>query len=1017
MPGESLAERIDAALQQIAAWGIQIHRDPQRRLRVADWLAYVQPHKLDFEHLVPLARPNEELPQLTCGLEQHLRHRDGFQLTDPRMTTAQYLREVDYCIICHPREKDSCSLGMRDKSGAYKKNALGIPLEGCPLDERISEMHALRQAGFVIGALAMVMLDNPMCPGTGHRICNDCMKSCIYQKQEPVNIPQIETGILTEVLQLPWGFEIYSLLTRFNPLDRELPHALPYNGIDILVVGLGPAGYTLAHYLANRGFGVVGIDGLKLEPVDDELTGRGRAFPTPIRDFRSLTTDLESRFLMGFGGVSEYGITVRWDKNFLSVIYLTLLRRQNLRVYGGLRFGGTYCLDDAWASGFRHVALATGAGRPTVISMKNNLIRGIRKASDFLMALQLTGAFKRASLANLQVQLPGLVIGGGLTAIDTATEMLAYYPVQVEKALEMFEALAAEFGESSVWKMFDDEEREILRTFVEHGRAVRDERAQAAREGRPPDFVHLCRQWGGVSICYRKRLTDSPAYRLNHEEVTKAFEEGIAFIEDVVPLEAQRDRFGALQAVRFQLGKEQELTLPAKTLLVAAGTSPNTIYEREHPGTFQMDDQRKFFRKFRVEPNPEGGWQLAPADVEDAQAFFLSYSHQGRFVTYYGDNHPNYSGNVVKAMASAKHGAREVSRLFADEIQAARAQPADLSAFQKLGDTLDRTLLPHVVRVERLTPTIVEVIVQAHYCAQKFQPGQFYRLQNFETYAPVVQGRRLAMEGLALTGAWVDKRLDQLSLIVLEMGVSSRLCATLKPGEPVILMGPTGTPSEVPRNQTVLLAGGGLGNAVLFSISRAFRANGCRVVYFAGYRSRADLFKQEEIEAGTDQVIWSVDQGPAIQPRRPQDRAFVGNIVQSMLSYAQGKLQSPPQFPLDTVDRIFAIGSDGMMAAVSNARHTVLKPYLRSDHVAVASVNSLMQCMMKEVCGQCLQKHVDPTTGSEAEVVFSCFNQDQEMDRVDFHNLHERLRSNSLAEKLSNRYLDLLLHGASGVMP
>jgi len=45
-----------------------------------------------------------------------------------------------------------------------------------------------------------------------------------------------------------------------------------------------------------------------------------------------------------------------------------------------------------------------------------------------------------------------------------------------------------------------------------------------------------------------------------------------------------------------------------------------------------------------------------------------------------------------------------------------------------------------------------------------------------------------------------------------------------------------------------------------------------------------------------------------------------------------------------------------------------------------------MQCMMKEVCAQCLQKHVDPVTGKES-IIFSCFNQDQEMDRVDFPNL------------------------------
>ena len=83
-------------------------------------------------------------------------------------------------------------------------------------------------------------IDNPMCPGTGHRICNDCMKACVFQKQEPVNIPQIETAVLTDVLALPWGFEIYGLLTRWNPLNVRRPYALPYNGKNVLVVGLGP---------------------------------------------------------------------------------------------------------------------------------------------------------------------------------------------------------------------------------------------------------------------------------------------------------------------------------------------------------------------------------------------------------------------------------------------------------------------------------------------------------------------------------------------------------------------------------------------------------------------------------------------------------------------------------------------------------------------------------------------------------------------------------------------------------
>ena len=150
--------------------------------------------------------------------------------------------------------------------------------------------------------------------------------------------------------------------------------------------------------------------------------------------------------MAGFGGVAEYGITVRWDKNFLKIIRLLLERRAQFAMYGGVRFGGTLTIDSAFDLGFDHIALCAGAGRPTVIPMKNGLAPGVRQASDFLMALQLTGAAKTDSIANLTVRLPVVVIGGGLTAIDTATEALAYYAVQVEKFLSRYETLVAERG-------------------------------------------------------------------------------------------------------------------------------------------------------------------------------------------------------------------------------------------------------------------------------------------------------------------------------------------------------------------------------------------------------------------------------------------------------------------------------------------------------------------------------------------------------------------------------------------
>ncbi len=1001
---------VPAAFESLKRWcGARLH-DPAFR----GWVIFRFPETLDYWRLVDVHRPDAALPESMIGPAGRLRRRDGFKLTYARWTPREVLSEIHYCVLCHERDKDSCSKGLHEAAAKGMPdgpvrvvvNPLGIELHGCPLDEKISEMHMVRKGGDAIGALALIAVDNPMCAGTGHRICNDCMKACIYQKQDPVNIPQIETGVLTDVLRLPWGVEIYGLLTRWNPLNVRRPFALPYNGKNVLVVGLGPAGYTLAHYLVNEGFGVVGIDGLKIEPLPGELVGTDAEAPAPIRDWSEIYRELDERVLEGFGGVSEYGITVRWDKNFLTLLHLTLARRRGLRMYGGVRFGGTMPIDDAWAYGFDHVAIAAGAGRPTIIDMKNNLIRGIRKASDFLMALQLTGAFKRNALPNLQARLPAVVIGGGLTAIDTATELMAYYPLQVEKTLEHYETLCASMGEARVRGVYDAEELQILDEYLAHGRQVRAERARAASAGERPDFVPLVRSWGGVTIAYRKRMVDAPAYRLNHEEVIKALEEGIAFAENLNPVEAVPDEYGAVKAMVFRReGRDGLVTLPARTVLVAAGTTPNTTCEKEAPGSFALDAKKKFFQPHRTVADGRGGFRLEP----DPDGFFTSYDRGGRFVTYYGDNHPRYAGNVVKAMASAKHGFPRIVELFARELSALdpAAQPARDQAWSALVSRLDTDLSARVEDVVRLTPTIVEVIVKAPAAARHFQPGQFYRLQNYESFARRAGATPLLMEGIALTGAWVDKERGLLSLIALELGVSSRLVAYLQKGEPVVVMGPTGTPTEIPERQNVLLLGGGLGNAVLFSIAKAMRERGNTVIYFAGYKKGEDLFKREEIEAATDQVIWSTDTGSAIAPGRPQDAHFRGNIVQAMLAYQKGELGAR-LVPLETVDRIIAIGSDRMMAAVKAARHGVLAPCLKRDHVAVASINSPMQCMMKEVCAQCLQKHVDPATGRET-IIFSCFNQDQDMDRVDFPNLAARLRQNTVQEKLSNLWLDDLL--------
>ena len=1008
---EANAAALETALR-FAAWAAQSEAGKRR---FAAGMLFKTPSKRDYEALVPVETHSEDGVPVFRLPEHDLRARDGFALTDAGADLPRVLDQTNYCIFCHDRGKDSCSHGVLAKDGGFGTNPFGEALIGCPLGEKISEMNMVKSQGCAVGALAIVTLDNPMCAGTGHHICNDCMKGCIYQKQEPVDIPQIETRVLKDVLGLPWGVEIYSLLTRWNPLNLRQPVPKAASGRKVLIAGLGPAGYTLAHYLLNDGHAVLAIDGLKIEPLAPELSGvdenGARVAFEPVRDMAGIAEPLESRVMAGFGGVAEYGITVRWNKNFLKVLRLLVERRAGVALAGGVRLGGQLSIETAFAAGFDHVALALGAGRPTIPDIPGKLARGVRAASDFLMALQLTGAAQEDSLAACQIRLPAVVIGGGLTAVDAATESGAYYLVQVERFLARYETLASEQGEAAVRAGWSEEDTAIAEEFLAHGRAVRAERSQAEKEDRAPKLRELVREWGGVSIAYRKRLIDSPMYRLNPEEVEFALEEGFHFAEGLSPAAIETDRFGAAQAVTFErqaLADDgrmaptgESVRLPARTVLFAAGTSPNTVIAREEPGLLTLSDG--WFQAIDEAGAPATPELLAKPGRTDILA---ARRADGRAVSFYGDTHPSFAGNVVKAMASAKRGAPRVSALLAAQA------PADASDPDTFLARVSGGLRARIERVETLAPGVVELAVHAPAAARAFAPGQFFRLQNFETRARRADGPGLVMEGLALAGSWADAGAGLVGAVAVEAGGSSRIAARLAPGEPVVFMGPTGTALEIPSGETVLLAASGYGLGPVAAAGRAMRAQGCTVLIAAGAKTAGGLYARERLEAAADAVLWACEEGAPPAPARDSDRAFAGDLVAALAAYGRGEL-GEPAVRLNDAARIVAIGSERMMAALAAARHGALAEYLGGAPVAIAGVNSSMQCMMKEVCAQCLQPQTDPETGEE-RLVFSCFDQNQPMDAVDFAALGERLAQNALSEKLSDRWVARALGGADG---
>ena len=94
-----------------------------------------------------------------------------------------------------------------------------------------------------------------------------------------------------------------------------------------------------------------------------------------------------------------------------------------------------------------------------------------------------------------------------------------------------------------------------------------------------------------------------------------------------------------------------EATLPARTILVAAGTQPNTVLAREDATHAFIDG--KYFRALDEEGNP-----VTPEKVcKPAEVRVLMYrAADGRFMSFFGDLHPSFAGNVVKAMGGAKQG-------------------------------------------------------------------------------------------------------------------------------------------------------------------------------------------------------------------------------------------------------------------------------------------------------------------------------------------------------------------------
>lgn len=813
----------------------------------------------------------EKIDNAYCAKTQV--NRTGFTLTDRGMSNAKAASEAHYCIICHNQSKDSCRTGLKNTNN-----------KGCPLDENISVMHALKREGLNIASLAVIMVDNPMVAATGHRVCNDCMASCIFQKQEPVNTPAVETNILQSVLELPYGFEIYSLLTRWNPLHFHQPLPKVDSGYKVLVTGLGPSGFSMAHYLSRDGHFVLGVDGNKLEPLPDYLMGEKL-----IDDINSLYESLDNRILWGFGGVAEYGITVRWNKNFLKVLRLVLARNNNIKFLGSIRFDSQINYENLNTLGFDEVVFCTGAGSPKIANLNGNQLPGVRLASDFLMSLQLTGAFRKDLLANLQLLTPIVVIGGGLSAIDAATEAKAYFKVQREKFFKLYQDLIGSYGVETIQKWWTEKDFAAFENLKSNSEA-------------------------SVKIIYRGDITQAPSYQQNAQEISAALQEGIIFEDHTIPLRIQADKNGWVEGIWVQRNNHEEF-IPAKSIILAIGTEHSDI---THPFT-------------------------------------------------YGDANPDYAGSVVKAIASAKYGYLDVANKL--KTQPPQNHNLALEIFEST-----------VVKIEKLTANTIEIKVYSPLAALAFKPGQFYRLQNFETKACTINGIKMVMEPLALTPKNVNQTTGIITFVIVMIGSSTAMAVYLKKGEKISLMGPLGTPIANSKCETILLIGGGQFNLGMIEVSAALKNQGNRIFWLAGYRNASEILYADVIKNAAEK-IW-------ICTQNVDSSEFINGTVIDGIKHLQNHKY------LEQIDKVLIYGTTPMQKAIKQTLADI-----NFNKPVICNMNLPMQCMMQGICGQCL--HID----KQNTQIFCCKTQDMELQDIAFQNVDNRSYSNSLLEKISRMWL------------
>lgn len=252
-----------------------------------------------------------------------------------------------------------------------------------------------------------------------------------------------------------------------------------------------------------------------------------------------------------------------------------------------------------------------------------------------------------------------------------------------------------------------------------------------------------------------------------------------------------------------------------------------------------------------------------------------------------------------------------------------------------------------VLEKENLAPGLVKLRIRAPEVAEKVRPGQFVIVRVDET------GERVPLS----LADWDE---DSITVVVQDVGVSTRKLASLEKGDSILnVAGPLGTPSRIEKYGTVAVVGGCFGIGPGYALARALKDAGNRVIFIVEARNKDWLFWLDLLKTVSDRLITTCGDGSA-------EAAFGTEPLAKLMAE-------------EKIDRVFAVGCSFMMMEIANTT----RPF------GVETRVSLMPLMVDGtgMCGAC-------RCSVGGTIKFGCVDGPEfDAHKVDWNLLIERMRS------------------------